>query len=96
MLLYYIVAVNLAAAILFVSDKRKASRSKRRVPESRLHLFEFLGGAFLILPLIYLIRHKNRKASYFLYTWAALILWVFLVYLFCVSDNFPKINICGL
>ncbi len=82
MFLYYILVVNIFGAIFFISDKTLAKNGKRRVSEKRLHSFEFAGAALSIIPLMYLIRHKNRKKSYFLYTWLALIVWIAILYFY--------------
>lgn len=47
-----------------VIDKRAAIRGRRRIPESRLHLFELLGGWPGALLAMTLVRHKTRKVSY--------------------------------
>lgn len=72
----YLALANLVAGIIFVSDKRKAGRQRYRVAEWRLHRMEFIGGVFAIFILMYLIRHKNRKASYYWITYLALAIWL--------------------
>ena len=72
----YLIAVNLISAILFIYDKSAATRNKRRIPENLLHFFEFIGGVFAIIVLMYAINHKRRKLSYYLCTWILLIWWV--------------------
>ncbi len=68
------------AAIAFWLDKRKAIKNKRRVSEARLHFLELLGGVFTVLPLLYIIRHKNRKFRYYFYTYLIFAGWVVLFY----------------
>jgi len=75
MLLWYLLAVNLVAATLFISDKLFAA-SGRRVPELLLHVLEAAGGALTVLPLIFVIRHKSRKPSYWLWTAAFTACWL--------------------
>ena len=72
----YLIAVNLISAILFVYDKSAAMRNKRRIPENLLHFFEFIGGVFVIIILMYTIKHKNMKLSYYLPAWLLLIWWI--------------------
>jgi len=88
MILFYLLIVNVLGAIIFMSDKYLAKKDRRRVPEKRLHLLEFLGAALSIVPLMYLIRHKNRKSSYYVYTWIALIVWLSLLYFYYTNQIF--------
>lgn len=78
--LFYLLFINLAGACVFVADKRLAKQGRERVAERTLHLLEALGGCFSILPLVYIIRHKNRKPSYFLWTWAFAFMYVAVLY----------------
>ncbi len=78
----YLVLINCVALVAFAADKLKAMRMKRRVSEMNLHILEFLGGVFSVIVLMYLIRHKNRKKSYFLYSWLALIVWIAILYFY--------------
>ncbi|MFW5704995.1 MAG: DUF1294 domain-containing protein, partial [Nanoarchaeota archaeon] len=59
-------------------DKYLATKKKRRISESWLHFFEFFGGAFVNLILIFIIRHKNRKPKYYAYTFILTIVWIYL------------------
>lgn len=71
----YLLIVCFISSIFFILDKLKAKRGKYRVAESKLHLLEGLGGVFFILPLMYLIRHKNRKPKYYVLTWFLFFIW---------------------
>ncbi len=79
-ILYYILIVSTLSAFIFASDKHKARKGRRRIPEKKLHFLEFIGGVFGILPVMYFIRHKNRKSTYYIYTWIAFIFWLFALY----------------
>lgn len=78
--LIYIALINLLAVTLFSIDKRKAQKQVRRVPEKTLHLVEALGGVFGIVIFMYIIRHKNRKFSYFAWTYLLLFAWIGALY----------------
>ena len=83
----YLIVINALAAILFCSDKRRATKGKRRIPESILHLFELVGGIFTIIPLMFIIRHKNQKMSYKLVSFIILALWIFFIALAVIRLN---------
>ncbi|MCX6230575.1 MAG: DUF1294 domain-containing protein [Bacteroidetes bacterium] len=87
LIVYYFLIINLLSAIVFYTDKRKAIKNRRRIPEATLHLLEFFGGVFSNLLLMYLIHHKNRKASYFLITYFIAIAWIVFLY----KIDFPKL-----
>lgn len=62
----YLAAVNLAALVLTVSDKRRARRGAWRIPERTLFSVAALGGAPLMLVGMLSVRHKTRKARFML------------------------------
>ena len=59
-LLVYLIAVNLLAAVLMFSDKRRARRRERRIPEATLFLAALLGGALGGTLGMFLFRHKTK------------------------------------
>ena len=68
----YLILINIISALIFIKDKNAATSTKnkvRRIPEKNLHLLETVGGVFSIVLLIYIIRHKNKKISYFSITY---------------------------
>ena len=71
----YMLFINFVSGILFAYDKHVAKKNRRRIPEITLHIFEFLGGVFTNILLMYTLRHKNRKFSYYWFTWLVMILW---------------------
>ncbi|MEI8085780.1 MAG: DUF1294 domain-containing protein [Paludibacter sp.] len=73
---YYLAIINLLSGILFSYDKQAARKNRRRIPETTLHTFELVGGAFANIMLMYTLRHKNRKFSYYWVTWVVMIGWV--------------------
>lgn len=60
--------MGLATIVTFWVDKRRAVRGDRRIPERTLHALELLGGWAGAIAAMMLVRHKNRKASYWLVT----------------------------
>jgi uncharacterized membrane protein YsdA (DUF1294 family) len=77
----YLILINIVSGCFFTYDKWAAIKHKFRISELKLHFFELLGGAFANIILIYLLRHKNRKFSYYIWTWLIVILWFVLLYL---------------
>lgn len=71
----YLIIINQISGILFAYDKRAAIKSQRRIPERSLHLLEIIGGAFANIVLIYALHHKNRKPTYWFWTWLIAIVW---------------------
>lgn len=63
-LLAWLALVNLAGFALMASDKRRARRLARRVPESTLLLVAALGGSGGALAAQQLLRHKTRKQPF--------------------------------
>jgi uncharacterized membrane protein YsdA (DUF1294 family) len=72
-ILYWLIAANLMAFVLMVLDKRRAEAGDRRIPESTLLLWAFLGGAFGTVAAARLVRHKTRKQPFA--TWMLIWLW---------------------
>jgi len=79
----YLGIVNIISGIFFAYDKNTAKNNRQRIPERTLHLLEILGGAFANLLLMYTLRHKNKKFSYWVWTWLVMIGWMF-----CFSQFF--------
>jgi uncharacterized membrane protein YsdA (DUF1294 family) len=77
--LVYLILINLLSAALFIYDKLAATNDRKRIPERNLHFLELLGGVFSNLTLMYIIRHKNKKVYYYMWTWLILTLWLFIV-----------------
>ncbi|GAC44078.1 DUF1294 domain-containing protein [Paenibacillus popilliae] len=60
----YLLAVNIAGYQMMAVDKRRAIRHRRRIPERRLFLAAWLGGALGVLSGMYNQRHKTQHVSF--------------------------------
>ncbi len=76
----YLILISFISALLFYTDKQRAVNNKPRISESALHFFELVGGVFVILFLMYAIRHKNRKLRYYIITYLILTMWIIGLY----------------
>ena len=63
-LLIYLLAADVLALLLMFSDKRRAKRGDRRIPEAALFLAALLGGALGGTVGMFLFRHKTRHAAF--------------------------------
>jgi uncharacterized membrane protein YsdA (DUF1294 family) len=78
-------ALNLLVLFLFMSDKHKAKKNQRRIPEKTLLLVGFLGGGIGGLLAQKIFRHKTQKGYFtFIYVLALVLhvaawvaVWVF-------------------
>ena len=77
-MIIWLISVNLLSSFLFYFDKRAAISGRKRVPELWLHALELMGGVFGVIPMMYYIRHKNRKFAYYSVSWVILACWVIL------------------
>ncbi|MED4599244.1 DUF1294 domain-containing protein [Paenibacillus validus] len=62
--LIYGLIVNVIGFIVMGADKMKAKRKSRRVPEKRLFLWAFLGGAAGVWIAMQVWRHKTKHESF--------------------------------
>lgn len=60
----YAIVINLIGWASMLSDKRKAKRRKRRIPERTLFIVAALGGALGSLIGMYSARHKTKHRSF--------------------------------
>lgn len=75
----YLLTINFVSGILFAYDKQAAKKNKLRIPEITLHVLELLGGVFTTILLMYILRHKNRKFSYWVWTWMLMSGWLIII-----------------
>ncbi len=62
--LLYFAAISLIAVVLTVSDKIKAKRNSRRIPERVLMTVSLIGGATAMLLTMEAIRHKTKHKRF--------------------------------
>ena len=60
----YLLIVNAVALVLMLTDKLKAQKSKRRIPEATLLTFAALGGSIGMLMGMYIFRHKTMHNKF--------------------------------
>jgi len=60
----YLVLINLITFIVYGIDKRKAKKSKWRIPESTLLLLAAIGGGFGALFGMSYFRHKTKHLKF--------------------------------
>lgn len=62
----YLAAVNLAALLVMLADKRRARRGAQRIPERSLLLFALAGGSIGATAGMLLFRHKTQKPKFYI------------------------------
>ncbi len=63
-LLIYLLVADVLTMLLMLSDKRRARKGERRIPEATLFLAALLGGALGGTLGMFLFRHKTRHLSF--------------------------------
>ena len=63
-LLIYLIAADVLALLLMLSDKRRAKRRERRIPEASLFLAALRGGALGGTIGMFLFRHKTKHIAF--------------------------------
>lgn len=85
-LIIYILLINLIAFVMYGRDKRKAKKDAWRIPEHRLLMVAWLGGAFGALLGMRCFRHKTQHWRFRIGVPLALIVWTaLLVYVFIIK-----------
>lgn len=64
LLLAYLLIINAAGLLLMLTDKWKARKNRRRIPEATLITVAALGGSTGILLGMYLFRHKTLHPKF--------------------------------
>lgn len=60
----YLVVINLVTFLTMFSDKRKAEKARRRIPERTLFMLVAIGGGIGGIAGMYVFRHKTKKARF--------------------------------
>ena len=60
----YLININFIAFVLMYTDKRRAIKKGRRIPEITLLFIAFIGGCYGMLLGMYLFNHKTRKLKF--------------------------------
>ena len=84
----FLAVVFMITAFLYHRDKRAAERGRRRIPESALHLLEFLGGWPCAFWAQRILRHKIRKVAYQIVFWIIGLLHQFLAWEYLTGWTF--------
>lgn len=63
-LMYYLIAVNVAAWIMYGLDKWKARSGKWRISERNLLIVALIGGSVGALAGMLMFRHKTKKPKF--------------------------------
>ncbi len=89
MVYVYLLAVNVAAFILYGADKRKAAKGKWRIPEATLIGFAAAGGGLGAFLGMRIWHHKTKKWKFRILVPLCLIAWILLIG-FCVWNGYGR------
>ena len=78
MIIVYALAVSLLSFVLYGVDKRRAQRKCRRISESTLIFFAFIGGAVGALIGMLTFHHKTKKPLFYILIPLLSTVWTFL------------------
>lgn len=84
-IMLYFIIINLVGLIAMRTDKSRAIKDKRRIPENTLFIISIIGGSVGTLIGMYLFRHKTKHVSFVVGIPAILILQIVIV---LVSNHF--------
>lgn len=87
LLLYYLIAVNLAAFILYGADKSYAKKNKRRIPERNLLFWAWIGGSLGAFLGMRIFHHKTKKPKFAIPVPILAVLEVICI-VFCLFQNY--------
>jgi uncharacterized membrane protein YsdA (DUF1294 family) len=96
----WLIFINVVAGGFFLNDKKKAQHNSDmnmsqsygtlyRNSEKGLHRLEAIGGVFAIICLMYIVKHKNKKESYYMWTYIIFLIWITGLSSFIFNFNIP-------
>ncbi|MBE6875221.1 MAG: DUF1294 domain-containing protein [Ruminococcus sp.] len=80
-IIIYYISINVISLFLYGTDKKKAEKHLRRIPEKTLFISAFLGGAPGALAGMEFFHHKTRKNYFWMLNILALALHLILMYI---------------
>lgn len=80
LLFYYLIAVNIAAFIVWCLDKYYAKISHRRIPEKVLFLWAIIGGSLGAITAMQTVRHKTKHLQFVIGLPLILIVQIIILY----------------
>lgn len=82
-LLYYLLVINILSSFILIIDKINSLKSGNRIRESNLLLLSLLGGGFLGIITMFMIRHKIKK-KWFIFRYIIFTLFSTLVIIYII------------
>ena len=89
-LVYYLLAVNITAFILYGLDKSYAKKNKRRIPEATLLFWAWIGGSVGAFLGMRIFHHKTRKPKF--YVVPVLMVLEIIICIFCLYHNYHLVT----
>ena len=89
-LVYWLIAVNLVAFILYGEDKSYAKNNKRRIPEKVLLFWAWIGGSVGAFLGMRIFRHKTKKPKF--YVVPVLMVLEIIICAVCLYQNYHLVT----
>ena len=90
-LVYYLILVNLAAFILYGTDKSYAKKGARRIPERTLLFWAWIGGSIGAFISMKVFHHKTLKPKFAVTVPLLMVLEIFICG-FCLYQNYHLVT----
>ena len=65
-IIFYLILINALGLVLMLTDKIKAKKKQRRIPEATLLGIGLIGGSFGACIGMYLFRHKTKHPQFYI------------------------------